>query len=49
MGEVTSSGLTPLALAAIVVSVVAACTVLVAVLGVLIDRTASRHERAKDQ
>lgn len=49
MGEVTSSGLTPLALAVIVTSVVAGCTILVAVLGVFIDRTAARHERAKDQ
>jgi len=45
----TASGLSPVALATIVLSVVTACTVIVAVIGVLIDRSAERHERAKDR
>jgi len=47
MDSLTSSGLTPAALSATVVSVVTICTILVAVVGVLIDRSAARHEREK--
>ena len=42
---VTSSGLTATGLATIVAGVVAGVTALVALLGVLIDRTAAHHER----
>jgi hypothetical protein len=47
--EVTSSGLTPFALVTIVFSVVTGVTVLVALVGILIDRDAARHERKGDQ
>jgi|CXWL01.1.fsa_nt_gi nitrate reductase gamma subunit len=46
---VTSSGLTATALAAIVAGVVTGVTALVALLGVLIDKTAAHHERTKGQ
>lgn len=42
---VTSSGLTATALAAIVTAVVTGITAIVAILGVLIDKTAAHHER----
>jgi nitrate reductase gamma subunit len=49
MADVTSSGLTATALASITASVVAGVTALVALIGVLIDRTAARHERKGGQ
>jgi hypothetical protein len=39
--------MTGLQLSVIVASVVAGCTLLVVILGVLIDRTAANHERGK--
>jgi hypothetical protein len=47
MGEVTSSGMTPTALAVMVFSMVTVCTIIVVAIGVLIDRTAAHHERGK--
>ncbi len=47
MDGLTAAGLSPFALSAIVVSVVAGCTILVAIVGVLIDRSAARHAREK--
>jgi hypothetical protein len=47
--EVTSSGLTPFALVTIVFGVVTSVTVLVALVGILIDRDAARHERKGEQ
>jgi hypothetical protein len=47
MDNVTASGLTPLALASITLGVVTAVTLIVVVVGLLIDRSAARHERAK--
>jgi len=44
METVTSSGLTPFALATTVLLAVAGCTCIVAVLGWLIDRSAATHE-----
>ncbi len=50
MDTLTSSGFTPLALASITLAAVAGCTVVVGVIGWLIDRTAAAHERhAKDR
>lgn len=49
MQEVTSSGLTATALASIVAGVVTFVTAIVAVIGLLIDRSAARKERTGDQ
>ncbi|MGE3841649.1 MAG: hypothetical protein AB7I50_08685 [Vicinamibacterales bacterium] len=45
MGTLTSSGFTPLALGSLVLAAVAGCTLIVVVIGVLIDRSAAEHER----
>ncbi len=45
METVTSSGLTPFALASTVLAAVAGSTFIVALLGWLIDRSAAAHER----
>ena len=50
MPEVTASGMTPVALASITLGVVAVCTLILVVLGVLIDKSAASHERnSKDR
>ncbi len=49
MDSVTSSGLTPFALGMTTLSFVALVTVVVVVIGFLIDRSAASHERAKDR
>ncbi len=47
MGELTSSGMTPLALSLVVFGMVTLSTAILIVIGVLIDKTASHHERGK--
>lgn len=47
METLTSSGLTPFALAATVLAAVTGCTFIVAVLGWLIDRSSAAAERNK--
>jgi hypothetical protein len=47
MQNVTASGLTATALSAIVAGVVTFVTAIVAVIGVLIDRSAARKERTE--
>jgi hypothetical protein len=47
--SVTASGLTATALAAITASVVTGCTLFVAIIGWLIDRSAARHERTRNR
>ena len=45
--DVTASGLTSTALASIVAGVVTACTSLVVIIGLIIDRSAAHHERTE--
>jgi hypothetical protein len=47
--DVTSSGLTSTALSGIVLGVVAFVTVIVIVIGILIDRSAARHELEEER
>jgi len=48
-GEVTASGLTATMLAAIVAGVVTFVTAIVVFIGLLIDRSAARHERTGER
>ena len=48
-GEVTASGLTATALASIVAGVVTFVTAIVAVIGVVIDKSAARKDRTRER